>query len=187
MPTVFIGVGSNLGERKAHFDLAQKALLESGVIRGLKCSPVYETEPVESEGGKYLNAVWSFETDLGPRKILELLQGIQAMSGRPLGKPRRRAEDQKNKLQEARTLDLDLLFYGDEVIHDEGLTVPHPRIVERAFVLVPFCDLAPEFIHPIFKETMKQLLAKLNGQYGVRRQAYGENLSPHTVPRTKKS
>ena len=147
MPLVFIGVGSNLGDRESHFLFAENALLKSRAIRHFWRSPVYETEPVESEGGKYWNAVWSFETDLGPRETFKMLQSIETKAGRA-----RKSEN------DARTLDLDLLFYDDQVIQNPNLTVPHPRIEKRAFVLVPFCDLAPDWKHPVLKKTMKELL-----------------------------
>ncbi len=146
MTKVFIGVGSNLGDRAGYLEFAKKELLRVAGLKDLQCSPVYETEPVDAAGGPFLNAVWSFEAELSLRKLLEKLQEIEAKANR-----------QRNKPNEARTLDLDILFYGDQVIQEQGMTVPHPRLHERVFVLVPFCDLEPDFIHPVFGKTIKEL------------------------------
>jgi len=158
MPTVFIGVGSNLGDRQKNFEFAQKEMLESGAVRHLRCSPVYETEPVNGEGQPlYWNAVWSFDTDLAPHDLLRKLHNIEAMAGRM-----RRAPN------EARVLDLDILFYGDQKWAGSGLVIPHPRLHEREFVLAPFCDLAPEWEHPGFKKTMKELLNNVRATHNER-------------------
>lgn len=147
MSKVFIGVGSNLGDRASYFELAKKELLRAVEPTKLRCSPVYETEPVAAEGGPFLNAVWSFETDLSPSELLIKIQGIEAQANR-----------QRNSPNQARTLDLDILFYEDQVIRMPGLTVPHPRLHERVFVLKPMAELAPDFKHPILKRTIKELL-----------------------------
>lgn len=171
MPRVFIGVGSNLGDRAGYFEFAKKEILQSGKFTDLRCSPVYETEPVTAEGGLFLNSVWSVETDLSPRELLKKLQAVEAAAGRRRDKP-----------NQARTLDLDILFYGEQVILDPDITVPHPRLHERAFVLIPFCDLACEWGHPVLGKTIKQLLEELNKQNSVKCTAYGEKLSLPTVP-----
>lgn len=158
MPKVFIGVGSNLGERAGYLGFAQKELVSAEGIRGLQCSPVYETEPIAAEGGPFLNAVWSFEAEWLPGKLLEKFHEIEAKAGRL-----------RHQSNEARTLDLDLLFYGDQVIQEQGLTVPHPRIHERIFVLAPFCDLAPGWVHPVFKTSMLDLKNRLGGIAAVRK------------------
>lgn len=151
MPQVYIGIGSNLGDRKSHFEFAAEKLLADDKIRDLKHSPVYETEPVGGEGQPwYWNAVWSFTTELSATALLERMHEIEAQAGR------RRAV--KN---EARALDLDILFCGDEVHKDAACVIPHPRLHERAFVLVPFCDLAPRFMHPVLKKTIQKLLNEL--------------------------
>ncbi|MFA5159168.1 MAG: 2-amino-4-hydroxy-6-hydroxymethyldihydropteridine diphosphokinase [Candidatus Omnitrophota bacterium] len=151
MSKIFIGVGSNLGDRAGYLEFAKKELLSVAGLTNLRCSPVYETEPMAAEGGLFLNAVWSFETDFSPEDLLKKIQEIEAKANR-----------QQNKSNEARTLDLDILFYGDQVIRELGITVPHPRLHERAFVLMPFCDLEPEFIHPVLKKTIRELLNNLH-------------------------
>ena len=161
MPKVFIGVGSNLGDRASYLEFAQKELLSLGVT-AIEYSPVYETKPVEAEGGPFLNAVWSFETQLAPQALLDKLHEIE-----------NRANRRRHKPNQARTLDLDILFYGDQVVRTPGMSVPHPRLHERMFVLVPFCDLAPQWRHPVLGRTMKKILKDLNtgeqGPAGVRK------------------
>ncbi len=153
MKKVFIGVGSNLGDRAGYLDLAKKELLCIEGLTGLHCSSVHETEPLAAEGGPFLNAVWSFETDLSSSDLLKKTQEIEAKANR-----------QRNKPNQARTLDLDILFYGDQVIREPAITVPHPRLHERAFVLKPMVELAPDFKHPILKKTMKELLEAISGK-----------------------
>jgi 2-amino-4-hydroxy-6-hydroxymethyldihydropteridine diphosphokinase len=176
MPKVFIGVGSNLGDRAGYLEFAKKELLSIAGLTDLRCSPIYETEPVDAQGGLFLNAVWSFETELSPQDLLKKTQEIEAKANR-----------QRNLPNQARTLDLDILFYGEQVIQEAGLAIPHPKLHERAFVLVPFCDLMPEWVHPVLMKMMKQLLAELVNQYGVRRKAYGAKQSPYTVSPTQNS
>jgi len=158
MPKVYIGVGSNLGNRAGNLEFAKKELLLLEGLRGLQCSSVYETEPVVVEGGPFLNAVWCFETDLLVRDLLGKMQEIELKANRRRDKP-----------NQARTLDLDVLFYGGLVIREPGMIVPHPRLQERAFVLKPFCDLDPEFIHPVLKKTVKKLLSEIGATYKVQR------------------
>ncbi|MBI4711652.1 MAG: 2-amino-4-hydroxy-6-hydroxymethyldihydropteridine diphosphokinase [Candidatus Omnitrophica bacterium] len=163
MPQVYVGIGSNLGDRKGYFEFAARELLADGRIHDLKQSPVYETEPVGGEGqARYWNAVWSFVTELPSAELLKKMHEIEARAGR-----------QRMTKNEARVLDLDILFYGNEVSEGRTLVIPHPRLHERAFVLAPFCDLAPEFVHPTLKKTIKVLLNELEvkeqGISGVRR------------------
>jgi 2-amino-4-hydroxy-6-hydroxymethyldihydropteridine diphosphokinase len=154
MPQVYLGIGSNLGDRKRNFEFAAEKFLNDGRVSDLRRSPVYETEPVGGEGQpKYWNAVWSFVTELPPHDLLERMHEIEAQAGR------RRVT--KN---EARVLDIDILFYGDEMYESQTCIIPHPRLHQRAFVLVPFCDLAPEFIHPVLKKTIKILSDELNAR-----------------------
>jgi len=150
VPTVFVGVGSNLGDRESFFSFARARLEDHPGISRVACSPTYETDPVDAEGGKFLNAVWRFETDLVAHDVLELLREIENGAGRT-----------RSGRHNARTLDLDLLVYGEEMIHEKGMTVPHPRMHERYFVLKPFCDLAPEWTHPVLKRTARELLTGL--------------------------
>ena len=149
---VLIAMGSNLGDR-AGFLLAGLARL--GALEGFspgRLSPVYETEPVGPAGqGPYLNAVLEGESALAPRALLEALLAIE----RELGRVRDRRWG-------PRTLDLDLLDYGGRVLREPSLELPHPRLHERAFVLVPLADLQPDWRHPALGRSARELLANLN-------------------------
>jgi len=126
----------------------------------LAVSPVYETDPVgPPPQGPYLNAVVRLRTSLPPRALLERLQAIETAAGRTRGGER----------NAARTLDLDILFYGDAKIHEPGLAVPHPRLHERAFVLEPLCDLAPDRVHPTLHARVDVLARRVRNPAAVRR------------------
>ena len=152
----YVGLGSNLGDRSAHLLLGLSALSRLPDTHLLRLSPVYETEPVGPPQPPYLNLVAELETELAPRALLLEMLRIE----RALGRERRERWG-------PRTLDLDLLLYGDLVLEEEGLTVPHPRLHERAFVLVPLLDLLPEGRHPLLGQSFRELLASLDTS-GVR-------------------
>lgn len=143
-----IAFGSNLGDRHAHLLAARQDLCASQGINCVAASSLYESQPCGGPGGQglYLNAVIAIETTLDPLVLLQLLQGIESKHGRV--RQERWAE---------RTLDLDLLFYGDLVLQTETLTLPHARLHERAFVLLPCAEIAPEFLHPLYGQTILQL------------------------------
>lgn len=153
---IIIALGANLpterfGPPRQTLEKAYEVLAERG-IRALSRSPWYETEPVPPSGQPwYVNGVAIVESDHGPAETLAILHEIEAEFGRA-----RRERD------EARVLDLDLIAYNDEIIKDpNGLTVPHPRMHLRRFVLVPLVDVAPDWQHPELKETAKSLLEGL--------------------------
>jgi 2-amino-4-hydroxy-6-hydroxymethyldihydropteridine diphosphokinase len=130
----YIGLGSNLGEREQAIAAALERLDEGPVVM-LGASTVRETEPVGvRDQPRFLNAVAAIETDLAPRELLERLLEIERALGRE-----RSGEERWGP----RVIDLDLLLYGDEVINEPGLTVPHPRLAERRFVLEPLAELDP--------------------------------------------
>jgi len=148
----FIGIGSNLGDRLEHCRAALGRLghLPDTIVVGI--SPFSETEPEEGvEGGLFLNAVAEIITSLSPRELLQHLQGIETALGRPPG----------HCGGMARTMDLDILLYGDAVIHEPDLTIPHPRMARRRFVLAPLAALAPTLRHPVLKATAVELLRRL--------------------------
>ncbi len=130
---VFVGLGANLGDRKAALRSALAALGQLPGTQLLRVSPLYGSAPVDAGGPDYLNAVAELATTLAPWALLQALQAIEQAAGRE--RPYRNAP---------RTLDLDILWFGDQVIDTAELTVPHPRMAERAFVLRPLADLAPE-------------------------------------------
>lgn len=160
MAEALIAIGSNLGDRRACLRLARRRLAglpKTALIRG---SAVYETPPVGPPGqGPYLNAAVRLETDLTPHAMLEAMQGIEREAGRD------RASEVK---WGPRTLDLDLLIHDGLIIDDDQLTLPHPEMHERGFVLVPLCDVARDVRHPRLGRTMGELLAGVSTE-GVRR------------------
>lgn len=152
MSQAFIGVGSNLGDRERTIQQAKDLLGSLRGVRMLACSKLLETEPVggPAEQDKYLNAVWQIETELTPKQLLEQLLDIE----RVLGRVRKEKDG-------PRTIDLDLLFYDQEVIDRSELVIPHPRVHERFFVLEPMAELDPDFRHPVLKKTVLELLKGL--------------------------
>ncbi len=154
---VLIALGSNLGDRAGYLlsGMAQLSALES--FRLQRLSTVYETEPVGPAGqGPYLNAVLLGRTRLEPQVLFQKMLRIE----RRLGRIRQRRWG-------PRTLDLDLLDYGGRVLEEPGLTLPHPRLAERPFVLVPLGEVAPDWRHPLRQETAAELLTRLDAS-GVR-------------------
>lgn len=132
-----IGLGANLGDTRAVLTAAYAQLQQLPGSRHHRCSPWFSSAPVDSSGPDYLNAVACFDTTLSPHALLGALQAIEHRHGRE--RPYRNAP---------RTLDLDLLLYGDQQIETAELTVPHPRMHERAFVLLPLAALLPDAVIP---------------------------------------
>jgi 2-amino-4-hydroxy-6-hydroxymethyldihydropteridine diphosphokinase len=154
---IYLSLGSNLGDRAANLQRAIAALPEAGV-RVLRGSTLYETEPLDVlEQPWFLNCVVEAETSLAPRPLLEHLQAIERGLGS--SKPVRRGP---------RIVDLDILFYGSEVIHEPGLEIPHPRLAQRRFVLVPLVELAPDLPHPVLRNTSVELLRATTDHSEVR-------------------
>jgi 2-amino-4-hydroxy-6-hydroxymethyldihydropteridine diphosphokinase len=154
-----VSLGSNLGAREFELGGAVAALRATPGVRELVVSRTYETDPVgPGEQGAYLNAAARFETTLAPRALLERLQEIERKFGRERGAER----------DAARTLDLDLLYFGVVVLDEPGLTLPHPRILERPFVLEPLCDLAPELVPPRESRSIRELASRVRDPAAVR-------------------
>ncbi|MFZ5927123.1 MAG: 2-amino-4-hydroxy-6-hydroxymethyldihydropteridine diphosphokinase [Acidobacteriota bacterium] len=150
-----IALGSNLGARRAFLRGALEEMRALGRLRAV--SPLYETEPVGlRRQPPFLNAVALMDTALEARGLLRRLLEIEARHGRV-----RREKDGP------RTLDLDLLFYGGEVIREPGLEVPHPRLHERRFVLAPLAAVAPRWCHPLVGKTVTEMLGELEDAAGV--------------------
>lgn len=149
-----IALGSNIGDRGEYLRDARAALakLHEGPRTPL-VSAVYETEPVDCKPGTaaYLNAVMEIETSLDPASLLRALQRIEQAAGRPARRPH----------NAPRTLDLDLLYAGDCVLDTTELTLPHPRLAQRRFVLQPLADIRPELVLPGANRSIAELLAGL--------------------------
>jgi 2-amino-4-hydroxy-6-hydroxymethyldihydropteridine diphosphokinase len=149
---VFVGLGANLGDARAAVAQALEALAALPQTRLVAVSRLYRSAPVDAEGPDFVNAVAELRTGLAPRDLLSALQAIEHAHGRE--RPHRHAP---------RTLDLDLLLYGQRVVEEPGLDVPHPRLHERAFVLLPLADLARELEHPRLGP-LAAFLGRVSGQ-----------------------
>ena len=149
----YVGLGANLGERETAL---RSALAAIGRLPGtcvMRVSPLYGSAPVDAGGPDYLNAVAELTTTLAPQALLEALQTIERGAGRE--RPYRNAP---------RTLDLDILWFGGQIIDSPALTVPHPRMAERAFVLRPLADLAPERVEAAWLQAVaSQDIQRLQG------------------------
>ena len=144
MKTAYLGLGSNIGDREAHLEAAIEKLAP------VRRSPIYETEPVDYVQQRwFLNLVVELETSLFPMQLLTRIQKIE----RDLGRVR-------NIPKGPRTIDIDILLFGDAVIRTPKLVIPHPRMAERRFVLAPLADLAPDLRHPVTRLTIREMLAE---------------------------
>ena len=148
MIKLYILLGGNLGDKQQVFSDARARLSQQvGTITSQ--SAVYETEPWGFESDDiFWNQAIEISTKLFPEEVLKQTQQIESELGRI----------RKTSQYDSRIIDIDILFYGDQVIELENLIVPHPRIQERKFALVPLCEIAPELIHPVFQKSMQQLL-----------------------------
>ncbi|MFP4144373.1 MAG: 2-amino-4-hydroxy-6-hydroxymethyldihydropteridine diphosphokinase [Phycisphaeraceae bacterium] len=155
MAIALVALGSNLGDRRVQLERAAEALGALPRTRLIAMSRLHETAPVGGPAGQgpFLNAAAKLETDLAPRELLDAMQAIEAEAGR---------ESSAERVHWGpRVLDLDLLLYDDRRIDEPGLTVPHPRMHERAFVLEPLAEIAPEAVHPRLGRPVRELLDDL--------------------------
>lgn len=152
---VYLGLGSNLGNRELNLEKALDFLSERMKI--VRVSSIYDTEPVGNPNQpRFLNLVCEVQTGLSPLGLLIVIKAIENKLGRMPGES-----------NTPRTIDIDILLYGNKVMDTPQLTIPHPRLHERAFVLVPLSEIAPDTLHLVMKKTVKELWETVEGKNGV--------------------
>ena len=154
--TAYLSLGSNLGDRQVNLEAALVALADIGTVQAV--SSYYETEPMDVPNQPwFLNCAVALETELMPKQLLSALQDIERQLGRR----------NKGLAKGPRTLDIDILLFGNSTIDTATLTVPHPALHRRRFVLEPLAEIAPELRHPVFKHTMRELRDALPASAGA--------------------
>lgn len=167
MARAYIGIGSNIGDRIGYVQQAHKLLNDTKGIAVVTSSSLYETEPYGYKNQSwFVNAVLEIETELEPLELLRECQRIE----KQLGRVRHPEAPQWGP----RTIDLDILFYNDLIVSSDELQIPHSRVHQRAYALVPLLELAPDLIHPVIKETLIEIHSNLPDPeevylYGTRR------------------
>jgi len=158
--TVYLSLGSNLGDRAAQIEQALALLAEAGVeVR--RRSALYETEPVGTSAQRwFINCLVEVETELMPLALLRTLKRIERELGHAAA---------TGSASAARRIDIDIVAYGNHIVRLPELTIPHPRLTERRFVLEPLRELAPDWRHPLTRQTPAEMLAELSDRSAVRR------------------
>ena len=153
--TAYLGLGSNMGNRQDNLERALDFLSQR--LRIEKVSSIYDTEPVgDVNQPRFLNLVCQVYTSLTPMALLTLGKGIESKLGRVSGKS-----------NAPRPIDIDVLFYDEQIIETPELVIPHPKLTERAFVLIPLAQIAPDLVHPVNSKTVRELLEGLTEVQGV--------------------
>lgn len=171
MSTAYISIGSNLGNRLKYIREAIRRIEQSKEIKISKVSSVYETQPAEYRDQPwFLNMVLGLEASLEPLNLLELLLEIEGQMGR-----------RRTRRYGPRNIDLDLLLYDDLVLNSDKLTLPHPRMHERGFVLVPLAEISPQVVHPLLKKNVEKLLEDLTTDSAFEKYEFEVRLYPERV------
>lgn len=154
----YLSLGANLGDRARNLQEAERRLGELGTVVGV--SGMYETEPVDVTRAQpwYLNAAVALETELEPKELLIRLLELEKSMGRQRVEPKA-----------PRIVDIDIVLFDDKILHTEGLTIPHPRMHLRRFVLEPLAEIAPEVRHPVLKQCVREMLKTLPSGGAVRK------------------
>jgi 2-amino-4-hydroxy-6-hydroxymethyldihydropteridine diphosphokinase len=159
MPVVYIGLGSNVGNRLNNLKKAVALLKKEKKIKVIKLSSIYETEPVGVIGqNKFLNLVVKIKTELNPFDLLSKCKEIE-----------RKLKRKKLIKWGPRTIDLDILFFGNKIIRTKELTIPHKLLYKRRFVLEPLVEISPNLMHPVFKKSIRRLFKDLKDKKEVRK------------------
>lgn len=151
MARVFLGIGTNEGDRLANISRAAQALAASGVVRLIQMATIAETPPLGPPQRDYLNTVMEVETTLSPQELLGCVKRLEQQLGRAPS-PQRWGP---------RIIDVDILLYADRIVEEPRVTIPHPQMHRRRFVLEPLAQLAPDLVHPVLKRTVRELLENL--------------------------
>ncbi len=161
--TAYLLLGSNLGDRLAVFSNAlDKIRLRAGDV--VSESPCYETDPVGFvSDDKFLNMAVGIRTELSPYELLSVLQSVEKELGRVRRSLKPEVDESGIRVYKSRTIDIDILMYGKEVIDSDMLQIPHPRMAERAFAMYPFMDIAPDLVHPVYGESISDMVRKRFG------------------------
>ncbi|MGN6398030.1 MAG: 2-amino-4-hydroxy-6-hydroxymethyldihydropteridine diphosphokinase [Mucilaginibacter sp.] len=158
MKSVFLLLGSNLGDRQ-YFLRQAIALIDTQVAKVIKTSSIYETQSWgKSDAPDYLNQVIVLETEATAQEVLDKILNIELMLGR-----------KREEKWGSRTIDIDILFYGDEIINEEGLHIPHPELHNRRFTLEPLKEIAPDLRHPVFGKTITAIKNELKDNLIVKK------------------
>ena len=162
---VYVGLGSNLGDRKANIREAEQRLVELPDTRIVKASSLYESEPHGNAKTWFANSVIEVETEMTSAEFLKKLLAIEEEMGR---------KRVKGKKWGSRIIDLDILFFDNEIVAKRNLKIPHPRLSERRFVLLPLSELAPQLVHPSLNLSVSELLATVKDPKKIQMMGPGE-------------